>query len=62
MTGIHEAGKVIDMFFSSDFNTDITPRFNMYRRYEDLLRDLHEKQKFDYTILSSTGKTFADLL
>ena len=56
-----EAGKVIDYYFSSDFNTDLHPRINIYSRYEDMLRNLKDLPAFNNDILVSTGKTLRNL-
>ena len=50
------AGRVMDAFFSSNFNTDISPRMNKYNRYEDLLRGIKDEAKFPKDVLASLGK------
>lgn len=50
-----ELGRLIDLYFSSNFNTDISPRINKYTRYEDMLRAIKDTKTFDNSILHSTG-------
>lgn len=58
---IDQTSMLIDTFFGSDYNTDLHPRINIYDRYEDLLRDLKNKTRFNYDCLVETGMTFADI-
>lgn len=53
---LSEVGRIIDMFFSSNYNTDIHPRINKHARYEDLLRDIQDKPTFDYDALVRVEK------
>lgn len=55
ISNIAEAGKAIDIFFSSDFNTDIHPRINIYPRFEDLCRKIKDTNKFPIDVLSGMG-------
>lgn len=49
------AGKFVDIFIGSNFNADIAPRFNMYTRYEDLLRAIQKRNTFPDNVLVKKG-------
>ncbi len=54
-----ETGRLVDLYFSSDFNTDISPRINKYERYEDMLREIKDLKKFpDELLVPVSGKNF----
>lgn len=63
IANLSEAGKFIDIYFSSNFNTDLAlgSRINMFDRYEDMLRAVTNQPIFDERILSPAG-TFSQLL
>ena len=50
------AGRILDSYFSSNFNTDVAPRMNKYSRYEDLLRGIKDEAKFPKDVLALLGK------
>lgn len=53
----HQAGRIIDMFFSGNFNNHIHPQLNGYssNEYVRFLNDMKERQQFDDDILTTHG-------
>jgi len=48
---ITEFGRLVDIYFGSEFNTDLHPRIQQYSRYEDMLRALKDQKTFPTEVL-----------
>jgi hypothetical protein len=49
------AGKFVDSFINSKFNTDLHPRINKFERFEDLVRTIKDKDTFPSDVLVRNG-------
>lgn len=52
---ITQAGRFVDAFINSKFNTDLHPRINKFERFEDLIRTIEGKNTFPQDILVRSG-------